>query len=153
MLWKHSGRIKESAKMAIRSYTKLVALPTFKERFDYLLVSSSIGDVTFGGRRALNQQFYRSAEWKRIRDMVIVRDGGCDLAMEDRPIYGRVLIHHINPVTIADFEERSRLLFDPEFMVCVSFETHNALHYGSDATLLKDYAPRFQNDTCPWKNS
>lgn len=135
-----------------RTYSELIALPTFEERYRYLRLSGRVGEDTFGFDRILNQKFYRSAEWKRIRDYVIVRDNGCDLGIEDRMIPGRILIHHMNPITEKDILYRSDTLMDPEFLICVSHTTHNAIHYG-DESLLIESTPvvRTKNDTCPWK--
>lgn len=135
----------------IRTYRELIGFPTFEERFRYLTTGGKIGDITFGGSRFLNQDFYRSAEWKRIRDRVIVRDNGCDLGIEDRPIHGRVMIHHLVPITKEDLYFRTDFLLNPEYMICVSHRTHNAIHYGSEESLPKDYVPRRPNDTCPWR--
>lgn len=135
----------------IRTYRELIAFPTFEERFRYLTTGGKVGDITFGGNRFLNQDFYRSSEWKRIRDMVIVRDNGCDLGVEDRPIHGRVMIHHLIPITKEDLYFRTDFLLNPEYMICVSHRTHNAIHYGSEESLPKDYIPRRPNDTCPWR--
>lgn len=139
--------------MIYRTYSELILLPTFEERFQYAFLDGSVGDVTFGGRREWNQRFYRSREWKQVRDFVIVRDNGCDLAIADRPIYGKVMIHHLNPISIEAFEMNDvDSLLNPEFMVCVSFDTHNAIHYGfGEYSNQNDYTPRFANDTCPWK--
>lgn len=134
-----------------RSYTELSKLKTFEERFDYLMESGIVGEQIFGGSRFLNQDFYRSREWKRIRDVVIVRDGGFDLGIEDYPINGKILIHHINPLRKEDFMYRTPFLIDPEYMICVSHQTHNAIHYGSKTSMPKDYKPRQANDTCPWR--
>ena len=136
--------------MVFKTYSELIRLPTFEERFQYAIVGGGVGEVTFGGRRILNQRFYRSAEWKRVRDAVIVRDEGCDLAVSGRSIIGRIMIHHLNPIVVDDMSQLG-ILLDPEFLVCVSHDTHNALHYGDLDNLPKDYRPRFQNDTCPWK--
>lgn len=134
-----------------RSYTELSKLKTFEERFDYLMENGIVGEQIFGGNRFLNQDFYRSREWKRIRDIVIVRDGGFDLGIEDYPINGKVLIHHMNPLRKEDFMYRTPFLIDPEYMICVSHQTHNAIHYGSKNSMPKDYQPRQKNDTCPWR--
>lgn len=136
--------------MIYKTYTELSLLPTFVERYRYARAKAGVGEVTFGGRRELNQRFYRSSEWKRVRDVVIVRDGGCDLGVKDRPISGLILIHHLNPIEIEDIES-VELLLNPEYLICVSHATHNALHYGDESLLAKDYTPRFQNDTCPWR--
>lgn len=137
--------------MMRKTYTDLCGLRTFEERFRYLSEDGKVGDQTFGGNRFLNQDFYRSAEWKRLRDFVIVRDSGCDLGIEDRPIHGRILIHHLNPLRKEDILNRTEFLLNPEYMICVSHSTHNAIHYGSEDGLIKDYVPRRSNDTCPWR--
>lgn len=137
--------------MKIRTYSELIRLPTFEDRFRYLSEGGLIGDQTFGGSRFLNQDFYRSVNWKRIRDIVIVRDCSCDLAIQDRPIHDRVVIHHMVPLRKDDIVNQSEFLLDPEYLVCVSYRTHNAIHYGSDKSIQKDYTPRRPNDTCPWR--
>lgn len=137
--------------MANRSYTELKKLKTFEERFEYLKLSAKIGQDTFGHERYLNQYFYGSPEWKAFRDEVLIRDGGCDLGMEDRPIFGRIEIHHINPITPGDIENRSDSLFDLENVICTSSLTHKAIHYGDVTLLPRDPIERKPNDTCPWK--
>ena len=137
--------------MIIRTYSDLIQLPTFEERFRYLQLNNSVGKETFGFDRYLNQNFYRSAEWKRIRDKVIIRDNGCDLGIEDRLIYGRVIIHHMNPVTDRDIVDLTSFLLNPEYLICVSHNTHNAIHYGNEDLLMKGPVIRTKNDTCPWK--
>lgn len=121
------------------------------ERFEYLRLSAIIGERTFGHNRYLNQDFYRSREWKRFRDQVIIRDGGCDLGMEDRIIPYRIEIHHINPITIEDIENNVDLLMDMDNVICVSPNTHKAIHYGDGSMLTKDPIERRPNDMCPWK--
>lgn len=135
----------------IKTYTELSQLGTFEDRFRYLTTGGKVGDITFGGSRFLNQDFYRSSEWKRLRDIVIVRDNGCDLGCLERPIYGRVMIHHLVPITKEDLHFRTDFLINPEYMICVSHRTHNAIHYGSEDSLPKDYIPRRPGDTCPWR--
>lgn len=135
----------------IRTYSELIKIPTFEERFEYLKLSGAIGEATFGFDRYLNQVFYRSQEWKHIRDCVIFRDNGCDLGIDDRLIRGKILVHHMNPISIQDVENRDRKIFDPEFLICVSHITHNAIHYGDSNLLIKDHVERTPNDTCPWK--
>jgi hypothetical protein len=137
--------------MSIKTYSELIALPTFEERYEYLRLNGRVGKDTFGFDRYLNQNFYRSAEWRRIRDRVIVRDNGCDLAIDDRIIYGKILIHHMNPITDKDLFNLSDILLDPEYLICVSHNTHNAIHYGDGERLVKDPIVRTKNDTCPWK--
>lgn len=135
----------------IKTYTEVSQFSTFEERFRYLTTGGKVGDITFGGSRFLNQDFYRSSEWKRLRDQIIVRDNGCDLGIEGRPIHGRVMIHHLVPITKEDLFFRTDFLLNPEYMICVSHRTHNAIHYGSEDSLPKDYVPRSPNDTCPWR--
>lgn len=137
--------------MSIKTYSELIALPTFEERYEYLRLNGRVGEDTFGFDRYLNQNFYRSAEWRRIRDRVIVRDNGCDLAIDDRIIYEKILIHHMNPITDKDLFNLSDILLDPEYLICVSHNTHNAIHYGDGERLVKDPIVRTKNDTCPWK--
>ena len=137
--------------MSIKTYSELIALPTFEERYEYLRLNGRVGEDTFGFDRYLNQNFYRSAEWRRIRDRVIVRDNGCDLAIDDRIIYGKILIHHMNPITDKDLFNLSDILLDPEYLICVSHNTHNAIHYCDGERLVKDPIVRTKNDTCPWK--
>lgn len=129
-----------------------MSLPTFEERFEYLALAGRVGERTFGGDRYFNQEFYRSAEWRRVRNEVIARDLSCDLGMAGRVIFSRPLVHHIVPVTIDDIHEASRLLLDPDNLITVSHGTHNAIHYG-DASLVLPSEPlaRKPNDTCPWR--
>lgn len=129
----------------------MALLPTFEERFEYLRLGGDVGAETFGFDRYQNQAFYNSREWKRVRDKVIIRDNGCDLGIADREIGRRVIIHHMNPITVEDIQQASEFLLNPEFLVCVSHETHNAIHYGDAELLPKDFVPRSPNDTCPWK--
>lgn len=137
--------------MSIKTYSELISLPTFEERFRYLRLRGSVGEDTFGFDRYLNQAFYRSAEWKRVRDLVIIRDNGCDLAFEGREIYGRILIHHMNPISVKDIQDASDILLNPEYLICVTHATHNAIHYGDENLLVKPPVERAPNDTCPWK--
>lgn len=135
-----------------KRYTELRQLKTFEERFEYLKLHGNVGRDTFGHDRYLNQNFYKSEEWKRIRDYVIVRDEGCDLGLQPYKINGRIYIHHLDPITKDDVLEHSDMLLDPDNLVCVSFETHNALHYGSEQSLnTYDVKERQLNDTCPWR--
>lgn len=135
----------------ILTYSNLVELPTFAERFDYLALNGVVGESTFGGSRYLNQLFYNSKEWKEVRDVVIMRDEGCDLGCLDRPITGTIYIHHINPIRKEDILTRSWKVLDPENLICVSFNTHQAIHYGDRSILIPDLIERYPNDTCPWK--
>ena len=135
-----------------RNYTSLSRLKTFKERFEYLSLKGSVGKETFGFDRTFNQRFYTSKEWKHVRDLVIVRDNGCDLGLEDFPIRGRIYIHHLNPFTMEDLEKHPSVLLDPEYLISVSFDTHNAIHYGTESLLKKEPVERKKNDTCPWRH-
>ena len=137
----------------IRTYSELIQLPTFEERFDYLRLDGVVGKDTFGFDRYLNQQFYRSSEWKRIRNQVIVRDNGCDLGIDEYEIHGRILIHHMNPISIEDLQHMSDLLMNPEYLICVSHRTHNAIHYGDENLIVTTPIERSQNDTCPWRHN
>lgn len=135
----------------IRTYQELILLPTFEQRFNYLKLNGSIGTQTFGFDRYLNQMFYRSKEWKKIRNQVIVRDEGCDLALKDNEIFGRIYIHHMNPIQVKDILDQSDYLLNLDYLVCVSMDTHNAIHYGDYSLLLRGPVERTPNDTCPWK--
>lgn len=137
--------------MTIKTYSELIKIPTFEERFQYLKLSGVVGKETFGFDRYLNQNFYRSAAWKRVRDQVIVRDNGCDLGIEDRIIYGKILIHHMNPINDKDILNLTDILLNPEYLICVSHITHNAIHYSDENLLANEPVVRFMNDTCPWK--
>lgn len=129
----------------------MITYSSFDERLNYLLLDGIVGDPTFGSRRYLNQSFYTSSEWKSIRDQIILRDLGCDLALEDYPIFGRIYVHHINPLSEKDLLHDSLLIGDPDNLICVSFDTHNAIHYGNANTIFPSLTDRTPNDTCPWK--
>ena len=135
----------------IKTYSKLSKLKTFRERFDYLKLDGTVGDETFGFDRYLNQRFYKSLEWRRIRDLVIVRDNGCDLGVYGYEIYGKVLIHHINPITAKDLSLSTDLLLNPEYLISTTIKTHNAIHYGDETLLNNFFTERSKNDTCLWK--
>lgn len=138
--------------MSIKRYSELSHLETYEERFKYAKLTGKVGEDTFGFDRYLNQGLYRSKEWKQIRDKVIVRDNCCDLGAPGHEIHGKVYIHHLNPITAEDIETSSQKLFDMDNLVCVSQETHNAIHYGDDSILEKNkMVDRSPNDTCPWK--
>ena len=137
--------------MTIRTYSELIKLPTFEDRFRYLRLDGKVGQDTFGFDRYLNQIFYRSQRWKDIRDFVIIRDNGCDLGMEGYEIHGRIYVHHMNPITLKDLETDSNFLIDPEFLICTIHATHNAIHYGDENLLITAPIERTQYDTCPWK--
>lgn len=139
--------------MSIRTYSELITLPTFEERYKYLRLSGSVGADTFGFDRYLNQIFYRSKMWKDVRNHVIIRDNGCDLGVEGHEIYGKIIIHHMNPITIEDIERESEFLLDPEYLICTILNTHNAIHYGDERLLINKPIVRTKNDTCPWKQT
>lgn len=136
----------------IKTYSELITIPTFEERFEYLKLDGQVGVETFGFNRYLNQAFYKSDEWLSIRDYVITRDNGCDLGMEGYEIYGRILIHHINPITKDDIIQRSRILLDPENLITTVKRTHDAIHYGDSNLLMRAPIERRKNDTCPWRH-
>ena len=139
--------------MIIRSYREPKNLKTYQERYEYLRLKGSVGKETFGFDRIFNQQFYRSPEWLRVRDEVIIRDNGCDLGVTGYEIYGqRILVHHMNPITLEDIETGSELLFNPDYLITTVHSTHNAIHYGDANLLIKDPIERKRNDTCPWRN-
>ena len=138
--------------MRIRSYTELSSLKTFEERFNYLRMNGRVGKDTFGFDRILNQFFYISKEWKAIRSKIIVRDGGCDLGVPGHEIHGqRIVIHHLNPITLEDLERRSPFLLDPGYLITTIHSTHNAIHYGDESLLITAPIVRSKYDTCPWK--
>lgn len=137
--------------MITRTYHDLLKLQSFDDRFRYLKLSGVIGNETFGVERYLNQRFYQSSEWKHIRDLVIIRDNGYDLGIEGCAIHGRPIIHHMNPVSIKDVVERTDVLLDPEYLITVSRDTHNAIHYGDMNLLSRSPVARSPFDTCPWK--
>lgn len=136
----------------IKTYSEMIQLPTFIERFRYLKIGGEVGKETFGHDRYLNQTLYSSQEWKRFRRDIIIRDHGCDLACEGFEInYGPMLIHHINPISIEDVIRRDPKIFDPENVVSTVLRTHNAIHYGDESLLMIEPIERRPNDTCPWK--
>jgi hypothetical protein len=136
--------------IAIRTYSELRRLQTFEERFRYLQLSGDVGEVTFGFDRYLNQRFYKSQEWKAVRDRVIIRDNACDLGANGYDIHGKILIHHMNPISPQDIEHPGKELLDPEYLIATTHNTHNAIHYGDEGLLVKAPVERFKNDTCPW---
>lgn len=137
--------------MSIKTYTELSRLPTFEERYRYLRLKGAVGQDTFGFDRYLNQIFYRSQRWKAVRDHVIVRDNGCDLGVEGYEIHGRIIIHHMNPITLKDIETESEFLMDPEYLITTVHNTHNAIHYGDEGLLITAPIERSRYDTCPWR--
>lgn len=136
----------------IRTYSELIKLPTFEERYAYLRLGGKVGEATFGFDRYLNQIFYKSDEWRSIRDEVIIRDNGCDLGIEGREIESYILIHHMNPITKQDILDRSEFLLNPEYLICTIKNTHDAIHYGDENLLIKDPVVRRKYDTCPWRH-
>lgn len=137
----------------IKTYSELVKLNTFEERFMYLKLDGAVGIDTFGFDRYLNQHFYKTKEWKRTRDIIILRDNGCDLGIDEELIFGKIIIHHINPISIDDIKLNKDYILDPEFLICTSLKTHNAIHY-SDDSIIYNRKPiiRKPNDTIPWRN-
>ena len=135
----------------IRTYSELSTLTSFKDRFRYLKLDGAVGEATFGFDRYLNQLFYRSQQWRKIRDEVIVRDCGCDLGIEGYEIYKYAMIHHMNPITAKDIQDESEYLLNPEYLIPTTQRTHNAIHYGDEDLLLTMPVERTQNDTCPWR--
>lgn len=137
--------------MIIKTYSELIKLKTFEERYKYLKLGGIVGKETFGFDRYLNQTFYKTDEWLSIRDHVIVRDNGCDLGIEGREIHSRILVHHMNPITKEDILSRSEYLLNPEYLICTIKSTHDAIHYGDESLLITMPVERRKNDTCPWK--
>lgn len=138
--------------MMSKSYSELIKIPIYEERYEYLKLGGSVGELTFNGHRYLNQKFYSSdPEWKRIKREVIIRDNGCDMAHEDFPVNSKIIIHHINPITIEDLIKRNPIIFDLDNLVCVSMNTHNAIHYGDISLLALPPVERVAFDTCPWR--
>ena len=135
----------------IRTYSELILFPTFQERYEYLKLSGQVGKETFGSDRYLNQLFYKDQEWLSVRNEVIIRDGGCDLGIEGRELDSYIIVHHMNPITKEDILNRTEILLDPEYLICVSKRTHDAIHYGNSELLIPDPIIRTKNDTCPWK--
>lgn len=137
----------------IRTYSELITLPTFEQRYEYLRLGGKVGEDTFGFDRYLNQLFYKSDEWLALRDYVIIRDMGCDLAIPGHEIPDgvRILIHHMNPISVSDIVSRSKYLLDPEFLICTIKSTHDAIHYGNKNSLISVPVERSANDTCPWR--
>lgn len=133
----------------IRTYSEMCQFDTFKDRFNYLSLNGTVAEETFGFDRYLNQKFYRSKEWRRIRNQIIVRDNGCDLGVDGHNIFEHVIIHHMNPIGVKDIVDVSDFLLNPEYLVCVSRLTHNAIHYG-DETLLYEFKERKPGDTRLW---
>lgn len=134
----------------IRRYSELSRLETFEERFEYLSLRGQVGCETFGSSRWINQRFYTSREWRRLRDVVIVRDNSCDLGVDGYDIHVKLIVHHMNPLTEEDIIHGTQFALDPEFLICTTHETHNAIHYGDVSLLSKPYEPRRPGDTKLW---
>ena len=139
-------------KMNERTYSELIQFSTFEERFKYLSLDGQVGEETYGFDRWMNQAFYRSQEWKQIRNHVIVRDSGCDLGILGREIRERIIVHHMNPIMIHDIQFATEYLLNPEFLICTTHNTHQAIHYGDERLLISEPIVRTPNDTCPWKH-
>lgn len=137
--------------MSIKCYSELIAIPTFIERYQYLKIGGRVGADTFGHDRYLNQILYHSSEWLDFRDEIIIRDNGCDLAHPEFELRDRILIHHINPITVEDVLRRDPKIFDPENVISTCLNTHNAIHYGDESRLMLLPITRTLNDTCPWR--
>lgn len=137
--------------MTIRSYNDLIKFDNFVDRYNYLRLGGRVGSETFGYERYLNQFFYKSPEWKAVRDYVIVRDNACDLGIKGRELESKIYIHHMNPISVKDLEYRTDLLLNPDYLITVSFQTHQAIHYGDENLLMKDPVVRTKYDTCPWR--
>lgn len=135
----------------MRTYSELILLPTFEERFEYLKLSGTVGAHTFGSDRYINQLFYTSEVWKKIRREVIIRDNGCDLACEGYEIGDRIIIHHMNPITLEELVHGSSSVVNPEFLICVSYKTHQAIHYGDKNQTPQVPVQRHPGDTIPWR--
>ena len=149
--------------MSIRTYSELITIPTFEERFKYLQLGGQVGKETFGYDRYLNQILYNSQDWRRFRNKIIMRDNACDLAHEEHEIpswrdkdgrlHGpKILIHHINPIIVDDVLDRNPAVFDPENVITTILATHNAIHYGDESLLPRAPKERERNDTCPWRH-
>lgn len=134
-----------------RLYSELIRIPSFIGRYEYLRLGGVVGKDTFGFDRYLNQELYTSREWRSARDVVIIRDNGCDMGVPGYEIGGRVIIHHMNPLSLNDIKYRNPDIFNPRYLICVSDKTHNAIHFGDSSLLPKDPVQRHPGDTCPWK--
>lgn len=136
----------------IRCYKELIRIPTFHDRFEYLKLNGVVGDTTFGYERTLNQMLYTSSKWRRLRNQIILRDNGCDLGVDGFEIPDKIIVHHMNPMTLDDLKDFSDDVFNPEYLICVSHNTHNAIHYGDNNLLPREPIERRPGDTCPWKS-
>ena len=137
----------------IRTYSELITIPTFLERYRYLRLGDRVGEETFGFDRYLNQYFYRTPEWKAVRNQVMIRDQGCDLACPDHEIPKgiKIFIHHMNPITVKDIRSKSEFLLNPDYLISTIKQTHDAIHYGDESLLMLEPTVRTRNDTCPWR--
>lgn len=136
--------------LMIRTYSELLTIPTFEERYEYLKLSGRVAEQTFGFDRWLNQVFYRSSQWRQLRNQIIIRDNGCDLGIEGREIFDKIYVHHMNPLLKNDIVDKTEYLLNPEYLICVSHMTHEAIHYGDSNLLMKDFVERTPGDTSPW---
>ncbi len=134
-----------------RTYSELIQIPTFEERYEYLRLDGRVAKETFGFDRYMNQVFYRSQRWKEVRDYVIIRDNGCDLGVKGYDIPSRIIVHHLNPLTLYDIENESDYMLNPEYLICTTHTTHNAIHYGDKSLLITAPVERSKYDTCPWR--
>ena len=134
-----------------KTYSELIRIPTFEERYQYLRLSGKVAEETFGFRRWLNQEFYHSDEWLKFRNKIIIRDNGCDLALEGFEIFGSIIIHHINPITYEDILNRNPCVFDSDNVVSTKLSTHNTIHYGDKSPISHIPTKKKKNDTCPWR--
>lgn len=138
--------------MKIRTYTELLTYNDYDSRLRYLKLNGSVGLETFGYERWLNQRLYSSREWRQLRDYIIVRDNGFDMGLKEHPIPGKVIVHHMNPITVDDISEASEMVFNPEYLICVSLDTHNLIHYGYVNSKDMTSIERLPNDTCEWRS-
>lgn len=136
--------------MRIRTYSELSRLETIEDRYKYLKLSGEVAEQTFGLERYINQRFYRSTQWKQIRNHIIVRDNGCDLGVDGYEVYGQLTIHHMNPMTVADIRDGNSAILDPEYLIAVAHQTHNAIHYGDERQLPRPPVSRRAGDTKLW---
>jgi ribonuclease BN (tRNA processing enzyme) len=146
-----AGKMMRPWMTKLKTYSELRNLNTFSQRYNYLKLTGSVGESTFGGNRYLNQVLYRSKEWKQVRDEVIIRDHGCDLAVEGYEIHERIIVHHMNPITIEDIEQRRPEVLDPQFLITTTHNTHLAIHFSDESMLPQPLVVRSKNDTSPWK--
>lgn len=136
----------------IKTYSELIRLNTFEERYDYLRLDGTVGEDTFGYDRYINQNFYKTREWKYLRNKIIVRDSGCDMGLDDYQIFGNIYVHHMNPITKEDILSNSEFLLNPKYLICTSFKTHQCITYGIEEAPIQRPIERNRNDTCPWRH-